>query len=210
MTDLPTSTQPIQAEATEFRGPVSESLLQGMGGDINYCLQKVANLLSRMATAELNYGAVGDIVPSMLTLAQFQAIRGTGWVLANGASATGTTYNTITGFANIPDLRGRFLRGKNNGASVDSNGDLALGTLVADQFGSHAHTLTDPGHRHSTSNRNVNFTDTAGAGPVFPYGWDGDTPINNPLAGTGITMANAGAAETYPKYATINFFIRVN
>jgi hypothetical protein len=64
-----------------------------------------------------NQNPVGMIVQSMLTEAQFQAINGTNWVLAAGQSVTGSQYATITGNSSIPDLRGMFLRGKNNSRS---------------------------------------------------------------------------------------------
>ena len=55
--------------------------------------------------------AVGSIQQSLLTEAQFQAVMGTtNWVLANGQGVSGSQYNNITGNANVPDLRGKFLR----------------------------------------------------------------------------------------------------
>jgi len=53
---------------------------------------------------------VGSIIQSILTLAQFQAQAGTNWVLMNGASIVGSRLATITGWTNLPDATGRFLR----------------------------------------------------------------------------------------------------
>lgn len=74
---------------------------------------------------------VGSVIHSMLTEAQFQAQAGNGWVLADGRSATGTVYKTITGASVIPDMRGAFLRAK--GSTYNPDGDLALGTYTADK-----------------------------------------------------------------------------
>jgi len=55
--------------------------------------------------------AVGSLQQSLLSEAQFQAVMGTtDWVLANGQGAVGSTYASITGNSNVPDLRGKFLR----------------------------------------------------------------------------------------------------
>ena len=55
--------------------------------------------------------AVGSIQQSLLSEAQFQAVMGsTNWVLANGQGVSGSQYNAITGFTNVPDFRGCFIR----------------------------------------------------------------------------------------------------
>lgn len=134
---------------------------------------------------------VGMIAHSMLTLAQFQAINGTGWVLADGGSIAGTKYAAITGTASAPDLRGMVLRGKNN-SRADGNqnpdGESALGTYQADQIVSHTH----PG--------NYAVTNTSS-------GWllNGGNNVN--FFGT---IANAGGNETRMKNVTVNIFIKVN
>lgn len=76
---------------------------------------------------------IGTVIQSMLTTAQFQSIKGTGWVLADGASCAGSSYASITGFLVVPDIRGRVLRGKSYTSGNNQAGDLALGTYQADQ-----------------------------------------------------------------------------
>lgn len=72
---------------------------------------------------------VGSVIHSMLTEAQFQAQAGSGWVLADGRSAAGSVYNTITGAGTIPNMQGIFLRGK--GSTHNPDGNLALGAVTA-------------------------------------------------------------------------------
>jgi phage-related tail fiber protein len=74
----------------------------------------------------------------------------TGWLKANGAAVSRTTYERLfnvigttygvgdgsTTF-NLPDLRGEFLRGWDDGRGVDAG--RGLGTAQADAFGSHGH-----------------------------------------------------------------------
>jgi len=62
--------------------------------------------------------AIGSIQQSLLSQAQFQAVMGTtDWVLANGQGVSGSQYNMITGNANVPNLKGCYIRmaGGNSG-----------------------------------------------------------------------------------------------
>lgn len=131
----------------------------------------------------------------------------TGWLLCDGSAVSRTQYSTlfsaiavhwgagdfVTTF-NVPDLRGRFLRGQDHGAGRDPGaaarvasavgggvGD-SVGSLQADSAGPHTHPVTDPGHKHS-----------AVAG-VFVLG---------SIAGTGLGLGNGGGPFTFstPQYS---------
>jgi microcystin-dependent protein len=85
-----------------------------------------------------------------------------GWLKADGSAvsratysrlftAIGTTYGSGDGSTtfNLPDLRGQFIRGFDDGAGVDSG--RVLGSTQTDQNKSHTHTnsvTTDGGHVH--------------------------------------------------------------
>jgi hypothetical protein len=181
MSNLSTSANLIQTESLQYQSPVSESALQAMGGAINYCLLKLI--------------PVGTIIPSMLTQAQFNGQVGTGyWVIADGSSCVGTTYSAVSGYTTVPDLRGQFLRGKNNGRSdgnQNPDGDSALGTYQADAFKSHNHSYvvdTDNGIKPNNHAAGSNGT--------------GESRTN--------TVSSTGGNETRAKNVTINYFIRVN
>ncbi len=95
----------------------------------------------------------------------FQGSAPTGWLKANGAAvsreayaplfaAIGTTYGAGDGFTtfNLPDMRGVFPRGLDDGRGIDSG--RALGSYQADELKSHGHsgeTTTNGSHRHSYS-----------------------------------------------------------
>ena len=77
----------------------------------------------------------------------------TGWLKANGAavsrtdyaalfSAIGTTFGAGNGSTtfNLPDLRGEFLRGWDDGRGIDSG--RAFGSAQADELKSHSHIIT--------------------------------------------------------------------
>lgn len=161
---------------------------------------------------------VGTVVYSILTLAQIQAESGNGWVLASGQSIVGSRLATVTGMTNAPDLRGVVARGKDNGRGLNPDGDLALGTYQADQFGSHTHIQNSHNHTQNSHSHNV----TSGA-YIGTYG-STVTPFNNAgsnstIAGSGTTATNnpatatnqnSGGNETRMKSVTLNAFIKIN
>lgn len=178
MGEIAKTSTPITEEATRFRSAVSESLLQIMGGDINYLLAAVL--------------PVGSIVDSMLTEAQFQDATSDGWVLADGRDVSTSQYAITTGFTTVPDLRGVFRRGKNNGRSTatgNTAGDSALGAYQADQNLAHSHTTASF------------YTPAAGMGIQSNEGQQ--------VTGTSGT-GSSGGSEANPRNVTVNVFIRIN
>lgn len=87
MTDIGDSTTPIQIEGAATRRPVSESLIQAMGGGINKLFKRPG---------------LGTIVSSALSLANFQAENGPGWVLCDGSSCVGSDLHAQYGVTNVP------------------------------------------------------------------------------------------------------------
>jgi microcystin-dependent protein len=90
----------------------------------------------------------GSIVGEIRSFAM--ATCPTGWLEAAGQSvaattypnlfaALGTTWGTSTGNVVLPDSRGRFARGFDHGAGVDSG--RTFGTVQADQLQNHQHTV---------------------------------------------------------------------
>jgi hypothetical protein len=184
---VPRSFNYVQQPGVQYNKPVSEASLEQLGGPIN-------GLLSIMLP-------VGSIIHSMLTEIQFQDQIGNPspatWVLADGRDVTGSLFTEVTGFTLIPDLRGIFVRGKNNGRSdghQNPDGDLALGTYTGDKFASHLHTYT---YSRTTAQISNN---TSGGVINFPY--DQLTTTEN--------TSSAGGNETAPKNVTVNIFIRIN
>lgn len=131
---------------------------------------------------------------------------GTGWGEGDGA----TTFN-------LPDLRGRFLRGVDGGqgrdpeaatraasASGGNTGDK-VGTTQGDAFAQHNHPLTDPGHTHSMWN-----TYSGSNLPSGGFQYAGAT--TGPQTGnsvTGISIKPTGGAETRPTNVTVNYLIKL-
>lgn len=178
MTDIAPSEAKIQAEAFTAGAPVSESAGQALGGATNQCL---ANLLP-----------VASIISTLLDETTFQTETSSSWVLCDGRGVVGSRYQALTGNANLPDLRGMFLRGKNNGRSdgkQNPGGDLVLGTYQDHEIQSHTHPI--PGY---------------GAGGGASYVVNQDDSIYRSTVST----SASGGNETRPTNITVNHMIRIN
>jgi hypothetical protein len=192
MSNIPGSSQPIQAESLQSTGPVSEAALQAMGAGINYCLA--------------NGSAVGDVVSSLLTPTVFQSQRGTNWVLMDGRDVTGSQYNLLTGFTTIPDARGAVLRGKNNGRAdgnqnpdySDTYGDnVDLGAFQTDTFENHTHTVESSNGSPATYDGHA-------------YRGAGNNGDQYGTSAISLTNSASGGNETRMKNITLNHYMRIN
>jgi microcystin-dependent protein len=116
-----------------------------------------------------NGGAAGEVSFFAMSSAP------TGWLKANGAAVSRTTYAALftaigTTFGvgdgsttfNVPELRGEFIRALADGRAVDTG--RALGSAQGDVFKSHTHTA--PGNRDSTAAGN-NFYLSANSGSGY-------------------------------------------
>lgn len=102
------------------------------------------------STTEMNT-AIAAAVPAGATMPFARNTAPTGWLKANGALISRTTYAALfaaigttfgvgdgsTTFA-VPDMRGEFLRGWDDGRGIDSS--RVFGSAQADDFKSHTHT----------------------------------------------------------------------
>lgn len=103
-------------------------------------------------------------------------------------SAIGTTFGSGDGSTtfNLPDLRGKFLRGWDHGAGVDSG--RSFGSAQADAFQSHRHGST------------INVGGTAGS--PFTGFVLGNTSASQSLPGTGVTGPTTDGAYGTPSVDT--------
>ena len=86
----------------------------------------------------------------------------TGYLECDGSAISRTTYSDLfatigttwgagdgSSTFNVPDLRGEFIRGWDNSRGVDGSRNFA--SSQSDDNKSHNHTITDPGHNHTTN-----------------------------------------------------------
>jgi microcystin-dependent protein len=134
--------------------------------DTSVLLTKTGNLagMSDVGTARANLGVLGasDLIGAISMFAM--ATPPAGWLKANGAAVSRTAYaalfsriGTIGGVGdglttfNLPDLRGVFQRGWDDGRGIDTG--RGLGTYQDQMFQDHTHNgVTDAhgGHAHTT------------------------------------------------------------
>ena len=163
---------------------------------------------------------LGQIVSAVLNEAEFQAINGSEWVLSDGRDVSGSEYHTLTGNQFIPDLRGMFLRGSNDGGSSrgtrsDGNenpdGIVTLGAYSADKFLEHDHTLFATGQLSIPPSTNP--ADFVALRQSYANGTLGIpeaelAKVSNVVATT--TGSGVGGNENAPKSITVNHFIKIN
>jgi len=132
-----------------------------------------------------------------------------GWLVCDGSShpiasypflhaAIGDTFGGDATNFNVPDLRGEFIRGWDDGRGVDAG--RAFGSGQGDMFGSHGHDVNDPGHAHhkasqSGSNGANNDPDYIACG-IFANAYG---ELFTRGSDTGISIAVNGGNETRPK-----------
>jgi hypothetical protein len=179
---------------------------------------------SQVAYTAANGGlAAGDITATAATGCPIGTVKadGTSYPTTNYATlfnSIGYTYGGSGGSFNVPDYRGLFLRGVGtNATALQSNGGAvagaALGTLQNDMMQGHYHSLTDPGHSHSTNAQLL----VPGTGGVNGSGFVTSDATINPST-TGITINGPSSdgpngtprtgAETRPANLSATYCIR--
>jgi microcystin-dependent protein len=188
--------------------------------------------------------AASDLTPAGTVIWTARSSAPTGYLKANGAAVSRSTYATLfsaigtfygagdgsTTF-NLPDLRGEFVRGWDDGRGVDSGRAFASNQAAA--FASHNHGISDPGHSHSGSTGGAGghshtfkgeYTGTGGTPYITRVGnntgnfdYDvsttsvGDHTHTVSISGnsTGISVQSNGGSETRPRNLALLACIKV-
>jgi microcystin-dependent protein len=186
-------------------------------------------------------------VPSGTVIAYAGSTLPPGWLLCDGSAVNRTEYaNLFTAIGinhgggdgintfNLPDYRGRFLRGVDANSAHDPDsasrtglqpsntagpGNLGdqVGSYQASAFASHTHSVTDPGHAHGPVDASYFVTDypTAAAGDLAQVaggaGGKGYAGATSTATGfTNITLgASGGSTETRPANVYVQFVIKI-
>lgn len=187
----------------------------------------------------------GVPVGSMIIFAGPKGNIPAGWLACDGLPylqslypklyrAIGGSWGTTGSSFNVPDMRGMFARGVDNGRTSDpdratrgalytggNTGDK-VGTYEAENYLSHLHGVTDPSHAHTASqvahNHQFNTSRNAVDGNWATGGsndlngtatTDSRTPaITVNSAATGISIQNNGGSETRPENMSVWYIIR--
>lgn len=206
--------------------------------DANVTTPKIADeAVTLIKLADEVSALISSASPSGSIMAFGGTSAPTGWLICNGAAVSRTTYSNLfaaigenfgqgdnsTTF-NIPDLRGRFLRGFDDTAGLDpdkasrtamatgGNSGNNVGSVQGHAFQTHAHSVTDPGHSHVQQVRNSGGGAAASSAnepsPVDPL-----VQVNSTVsATTGLTVGNPStgttSTETRPVNAYVNYIIK--
>jgi microcystin-dependent protein len=116
----------------------------------------------------------------------------TGWLLCDGTNST-------------PDLRNRFVVGATSTYAVGATGGSADAIVV-----SHTHTLTDPGHNHTTTvaNQSTQNGSVSGGGSLPTTG---SSTLTSSTSTTGITVSTTGSSGTnanLPPYYALCYIMK--
>lgn len=165
--------------------------------------------LSKLATDVMN-----AIVPTGMITAWAGDVAPTGWLICDGTAVSRTTYSTLyalvgnrfgqgnnTTTFNVPDLRGRFLRGADGGSARDPEAASRTAMNTGGATGSNVGSVQNDDFAW-TELRFRYGTDPSGGG-LIPFGGNISTGTVTP------TVPGKTGQETRPKNAYTNFIIKV-
>ena len=153
-----------------------------------------------VTSAKLDPGII--FVPTGAITAFGGSTAPTGYLECNGQSTSGYAALAAVVGANVPDLRGEFIRGWANTSSTDSG--RSLGSFQNDAFESHDHTLGSEGSHSHSINNNGNHNHSLGAVGNHTHSYynrnsrgDGDTDDDTNIADDGTTTRNTGGGGSH-------------
>jgi microcystin-dependent protein len=170
--------------------------------------------------------AGSDMTPAGTVIYTARSTAPTGYLKANGAAVSRSTYATLfaaigtvygagdgsTTF-NLPELRGEFVRGLDDGRGIDES--RTLGSAQAQSYQSHTHTATvsNAEHTHNLPSLGgstfggtaVSVTTTSTVNRVQAYA---GMAVSTVAADVSVSNASSGAAETRPRNVALLACIR--
>ena len=127
----------------------------------------------------------------------------TNWIECDGGTTAAYPELAALLGATVPDLRGQFVRGWDNGRGTDSG--RAINTEQGEDFLSHTHSITDKQHNHSYDRSDQGTGADGGSSGVHDY----NASSTSGSQFTGITGTNSeGGSETRPVNTALMYIIR--
>ncbi|MGM7910230.1 phage tail protein [Yersinia enterocolitica] len=174
-------------------------------------LQKSANLseikgagAAAVAATLANLGISGNLIPVGIPLPWPAATPPDGWLKCNGSVFDKNQLPQLAlvyPSGRLPDLRGEFLRGWDDGRGVDSGRGLL--TVESDEIRSHRHAKLNidvSGVAYGMAAGNYSGQQTGGFYSYTTIGYDSGAP--------GIETGATGGSETRPRNIAFNYIVR--
>lgn len=210
-------------DGTTFTGPSWNGIASTLSGKAakgaNSDITSLSGLTTALSIAQGGTGATnaadartklglgeGSALPVGVPVPWPTATPPAGWLKCNGASFSATDYPKLASVytsLKLPDLRGEFIRGWDDGRGVDAS--RALGSLQIGAIQSHDHGLqTEAG---ASGYGQLVFKDFYATGNPWV-----EVPANtgNDQAANGFRIAtfSTGGTETRPRNVAFNFIVR--
>ena len=216
-----------------------------LSGNVTFTLPSTivnGGFLTTDSSGNLSF-ATPDSVPTGCVFCRAAASVPAGYLECNGAAVSrstysalfaviGTTYGSGNGSStfNLPDLRGEFVRGFDNGRGVDSGRSINNPQGSANQSHNHSYgnngiTVSGANHAHNIRRISLqpsvlNVGITLGSGQSYQVGYanndsgNGSGPVQNSgnlsMSGSvGITINNTGGNEARPRNVAMMYIIRI-
>ena len=175
------------------------ALRDGVSSDLDTMSELAAAIGNNADFATMVFDAIeAGVVPTGMIAPYGNTTAPSGWIKANGASLSrttysqlfaiyGTTFGSVDGSTfNVPDLRGEFIRGWDDSRGVDSG--RVFGSAQAQQVEAHTHNINGTSAGRSTGA--ANSLSSLYSGPL-----------------SGNTQVNSGT-ETRPRNVALQYIIK--
>jgi len=163
--------------------------------------------------ANIATGVVGEILTSASTVTPANFLACDGSAVSRTAYASlfasiGVTHGSGDGSTtfNLPDYRGRFLRGTSGASTLDPDKLTRTAMNTGGNTGNNVGSVQlddNIAHQHITTTTNVNLANFGRGGASFTGG-----TYNTTRADTGHFTSSVGGNEARPKNAYVNYYIR--
>ena len=166
---------------------------------------------------QLQLPSIPTAMPVGMIVAYANATIPNGWLECNGSSIPSqyTELKALIG-NNVPDLRGEFIRGWDNGRGVDSG--RTLSSTQGESFKEHNHSASTStnnlNHRHTNNGRKLSLQTVQGSNKMLMDNNWANVQVNlnsnytNPGHTVTVTVGNQGGTETRPRNVALIYIIR--
>jgi Microcystin-dependent protein len=189
-------------------------------GQLNYDIAPYRNVPTQAANDVSSQPASTEFVQNLLppgTVLPFAgAVPPTGWLLCDGSNVSRTTYARLfavigttygagdgsTTFG-LPDLRGEFIRGLDNGRGVDAG--RTLGSSQGDENKAHRHQFLMQRSKGAASSA---MPLVNGGNNNLPFNANGASTVYNSDLSSESLVSSEGGSEARPRNVALNYIIK--